>query len=157
MHNLLEEKWHEGCPSYKGILPISIQAGCPQISKKLALDLMKEREERSLEVKQARMTCAYPDKEIAWLKSRLDGHPTLASMAEHIKKLLVVPPGEWNDLLANRHQRKQLKAAGSIIVHLYAGEKDGFTLQKAMTRTRSGLKDFGGGSKKGGESQHGHC
>ena len=39
----------------KGTLPISIQAGCPQIPKELALDLIKEFENKSLLVKQARM------------------------------------------------------------------------------------------------------
>ena len=65
---------------------------------------------RGLEVKQARVACeVHPDKELAAL-----------------------PPGEWSDLPANRHQRKRLKAAGSVILHLYAGKKEGFTLQKAM-------------------------
>ena len=38
----------------KGTLPISIQVGCPQIPKELALDLIKEFEDKSLLVKQAR-------------------------------------------------------------------------------------------------------
>ena len=116
----------------KGTLPISIQAGCPQIPKKLALDLIKEFEEKALLVKQARVAVeVHPEKELEWLQSLVDGHPTLTTLPEHLKNALVMAPGEWSDLPANRHQRKRLKKAGSVLLHLYAGEKEGFTLQKA--------------------------
>ena len=68
----------------KGSLPISIQAGCPQIL-----------EERSIEAKQAPMACEVrPDKEVGWLQSLVDGHLTLASLPEPLKRSLVLPPRE---------------------------------------------------------------
>ena len=118
----------------KGPLPISIQAGCPQIPKAfLALELIKEYEERVVDVKQARLVEeTHPKRELEGLSSLVEGHPTLPMLPETIKKSLIQQPGEWKDLPANRHQRKRLKAVGPIILHLYAGEKNGFTLHKAM-------------------------
>ena len=117
----------------KGSLPISIQAGCPQIPKQLALELIQEYEDRAQEVKQARLVGeVHPEREVGWMKSLVEGHPALAELPEHVKKALVQQPGEWKDLPANRHQRKRLKAAGSVILHLYAGKREGFTLQKAV-------------------------
>ena len=117
----------------KGSLPISIQAGCPQIPKQLALELIQEYEDRPQEVKQARLVGeAHPEREVEWMKSLVEGHPALAELPDHVKKALVQQPGEWKDLPANRHQRKRLKAAGSVILHLYAGKREGFTLQKAL-------------------------
>ena len=134
----------------KGTLPISIQAGCPQIPKKLALDLIKEFENKSLLVKQARMAVeVHPEKELEWLQSLVDGHPTLATLPEHLKKALVIAPGEWSDLPANRHQRKRMKKAGPVLLHFYAGEKEGFTLQKAMEEYGLGVRTLEVDIKRG--------
>ena len=117
----------------KGSLPISIQAGCPQIPKQLALELIQEYEDRTQEVKQAHLVGeTHPEREVEWMKSLVEGHPALAELPDHVKKALVQQPGEWKDLPANRHQRKRLKAAGSVILHLYAGKREGFTLWKSM-------------------------
>ena len=136
----------------KGPLPISIQAGCPQIPKALALELIKEYEERVTDVKQARLVEeTHPKREVEWLSSLVEGHPTLSMLPDSIKKSLIQQPGEWKDLPVNRHQRKRLKAAGPIILHLYAGEKDGFTLHKAMEEYGLGSRTLEVDLKRGEE------
>ena len=66
----------------------------------------------------------------AWLRCVVDQHPILRELPDHVKKELAVEPGSWSGLPVNRHRRKRLKTG--FLVHLYAGEREGFTLEKAM-------------------------
>ena len=84
----------------KGSLPISIQAGCPQIPKQLALELIQEYEDRAQEVKQARLVGeTHPEREVEWMKSLVEGHPALAELPDHVKKALVQQPGSGRTFL----------------------------------------------------------
>lgn len=64
----------------KGSLPISIQAGCPQNPKQLALELIKEYEERTQEVKQARL--------VGETQPQVEGHPALAELPVYMCRRL---------------------------------------------------------------------
>ena len=57
-------------------------------------------------------------------------HPVLRSLPQRIKSRLVTDIGEWKDLPVNRCQRKRLQRDG-FLVHLHAGESEGFTLSRA--------------------------
>jgi len=43
----------------------------------------------------------------------------------------LVDAGDWKDLSINRRQRKNLQRDGCL-VHLYAGEDDGFSLSRIL-------------------------
>ena len=60
----------------------------------------------------------------------VETHPVLRKLPPEIKKSLVVEIGDWSDLPVNRRQRKLLKRDG-FIAHIYSGEPDGFTLNRA--------------------------
>ena len=119
---------------HRGLLPVVVQAGCPQIPRSLALDLIKEFENdrvdyllKTIQVEKKRMEV---EGEEHWLKEVVRTHPVLRNLPEHIKSSLPVQPGEWADLPVNRHRRKRLRPGYAL--HLFAGEKDGYTLEKAM-------------------------
>jgi hypothetical protein len=60
----------------------------------------------------------------------IDQHPIFSGLPRWLKQELPVEPGEWSDLPTNRRQRKKMKRDG-FIAHIYAGPKEGFTLQQA--------------------------
>ena len=62
----------------------------------------------------------------------VDSHPALRDLPEYVKSALLQEPGEWSQLPTNRRQRKRFKKKGGLILHLYGGEKEGYTLQSAM-------------------------
>ena len=119
----------------RGSLPVEIHGGCPQIPKTLALEMLAEYEQDELQKIVMRMKMLELEDQDAqeketWLHRVVDQHPVLHDLPEHVKKELVLPPGPWTGLPANRHKRKRLKEG--FLVHLYAGEKEGFTLERAM-------------------------
>ena len=119
----------------KGRIPVEVHGGCPHIEKELALQLIEEFEEaeekegliRRVEVEKSR-------REEEWLRRLVECHPVFSELPDHIKSQLVLQPGEMKDLPVNRHARKHLK--DGFVVHLYAGEKEGFTLQRAFAEHR---------------------
>ena len=119
----------------RGILPVFVKSGCPQIPKALALDLIREYEiteiERVLKKLETEVDVLKdPDAEVAWLEELIRHHPTLKDLPEEIKNELVVKPGEWRDLPCNRFKRKELKKG--CVVHVFSGPDEGYTLQKAL-------------------------
>ena len=153
--------WHP-C---RGQLPVSLVHGCPQIPRSLALQLIGELEEDRLIGGLRKMVKEVEDlrreevrkKEAAWLKEVAEEHPLFRDLPDHVKRALVMEPGEMSDLPANRHQRKRLK--DGFICHLFAGSEEGFTLYRAMKELgcqkkllevdvlRGKEHDFGGESK----------
>ena len=70
------------------------------------------------------------EKEAGWIEQLLDSHPVLRRLPEAIRRRLLVSPGDWGDLPANKRTRKKMKREG-FVVHLYAGKDSGFTLKKS--------------------------
>ena len=114
----------------RGSLPVKVTSGCPQIEKKLALELIDEFD--YVEARAARIapTPEETSKEEAWLLELVEDHPVFSKLPKAIKDELVLKPGDWKDLPLNRHARRRLK--DDFVCHLYAGPEGGFTLQKAM-------------------------
>ena len=71
--------------------------------------------------------------EDAWIGSLVQSHPVLRGLPSHIKDALMVKVGEWRDLPMNKRQRKRCQKSG-LLVHLYAGGCEGYTLQKALAQ-----------------------
>ena len=119
----------------RGMLPVVVRNGCPQIPRLLALDLIKEYEIREIEKVLKRLETEVdrrrdPDAERMWLEELVSHHPVLQRLPEKVKKELAVTPGEWNDLPYNRFKRKEFRKG--CVVHLYAGKDEGYTLEKAL-------------------------
>lgn len=115
--------WHP----VRGELEVEMIAGCPQVTRKLALELIQEIEEDGRGYGSRKMKF---EEEVEWMKALVERHPVLKELPAHIKDELVVEPGEWTDLPGNRHQRKKWKKGG-VVIHLFSGPKEGFTLERA--------------------------
>ena len=111
----------------RGPLPVQNRDGCPQIPRTLALDLIEEMETAGM---QKKMKSVGFEKEKKWMEDLVQSHPVLRDLPDRIKSRLVTDIGEWKDLPVNRRQRKRLQRDG-FLVHLYAGESEGFTLSRA--------------------------
>ena len=119
----------------RGKMEVQVRSGCPQIDRQLALELIKEYEIGEVQKMVRKLQSgeghqASPEEEVQWLRDLCRLHPVLSELPEHIKEALVCTPGQWQDLPINRHKRKKLKQG--YVLHLYSGEKEGFTLEKAL-------------------------
>ena len=112
----------------RGELPVSSSERCPQVPRRLALELIREMEDAKVGVPQFAEGF---EAEVSWMRSLLESHPVLSGLPSWIKKRLIVQPGEWSDLPVNRRLRKTMRREG-FAVHLFAGEESGFTLSRAL-------------------------
>ena len=121
----------------RGKLPVQHSGGCPQVTRALAIDLISEIEDRvqGIGTEKSQFT-----EEEGWMRKLVQEHPVLKSLPPWIQERLVVSPGEWSGLPLNRRIRRRLRQEG-FVLHLYAGEKEGFSLQRA-------LKQVGGDEAK---------
>ena len=67
---------------HRGGLPVDSSSGCPQIPRKLALELISEIEERQSEeiLKSLKL-----DEEVMWLQGLVDSHPVLRVLPRRVK------------------------------------------------------------------------
>ena len=121
----------------RGKLPVQHSGGCPQVTRALAIDLISEIEDRvqGIGTEKSQFT-----EEEGWMRKLVQEHPVLKSLPPWIQERLVVSPGEWSGLPLNRRIRRRLRQEG-FVLHLYAGEKEGFSLQRD-------LKQVGGDEAK---------
>ncbi|CAK9077059.1 unnamed protein product [Durusdinium trenchii] len=112
----------------RGELPVEDQDGCPQLPRQVALDLIEELEKvkKGMKLKEENDF----EWEIKWMEDYVNAHPVLSRLPKEVKESLVVKPGEWSDLPANRRKRKAMKRDG-YVCHLYAGADEGFTFERA--------------------------
>ena len=114
----------------RGDLKVEQHQGCPQISRQLALDLIAEMENFNLGVpKEMPMKSRWE-----WMKAVVETHPVLSKLPAHVRNRLAVQPGQWNGLPCNRRWRKAMERDG-LLLHLYAGEKSGFTFEAAWRQS----------------------
>ena len=138
----------------RGLLPVEVVSGCPQVPKKLGLELIQELEVNALRLRSLHEALPGGEpygEEREWMERILSKHPVLSDLPGHIREMLVLPPGDVRDLPINRHQRKRLR--GEYLLHLYAGEKDGFPLQKAFAELGMGSRILEVDVKRGEEHQ----
>eukprot|EP00438_Fugacium_kawagutii_P029112 Skav233709 [mRNA] locus=scaffold2120:28636:35173:- [translate_table: standard] len=113
----------------KGTIKVQMKAGCPQIPRHLALQMIRELEDRG-KVKAMKKD---EEDEKAWLEQLVKAHPVLRQLPNHIKEKLPITPSEDLKRLpgSNRRKKKILKEHG-MIVNLYAGPRDGYTMERAL-------------------------
>ena len=112
----------------RGSLKVAFTNGCPTVSRRLALELIEEIENKR---NGGWMKEINFNEEEEWLRSLVWSHPVLSRLPNHIKEKLVGKVGRWNDLPVNKRQRKRFEKHG-VLVHLFAGPDEGMTLRKAM-------------------------
>lgn len=115
----------------RGRLEVYEKDGCPHVAQDVALGLIEELEEKERR-KIRMMTMDDEEKEKKWIEELVDVHPALISLPAEVKRSLVVKPS--NDLkpLPGLNKRGRKRAArDGLVVHLYAGPKEGFTLSRA--------------------------
>ena len=116
--------WH---PT-RGDLKVRMIGGCPQVSRKLALQLIEEIEENTGLTMAGAMKSIGIDRrmeEMAWIRMLVENHPVFEKVPQWIKeKLVALPSQDLLQLPANRRTRK-LWARSGCILHLYAGPDEG--------------------------------
>lgn len=110
----------------RGPLKVSSLDGCPQVEKKLALQLIEELED----VARGRRPPEEMKEETEWMRKLVETHPVLRGLPSWIKQKLCVDPKPMSLLPANRRKRKILERDG-VILHLYSGDENGLTLARA--------------------------
>eukprot|EP00438_Fugacium_kawagutii_P026560 Skav206294 [mRNA] locus=scaffold3268:30491:38245:+ [translate_table: standard] len=127
-----EINWHDGGITIKhprrGQLPVHMNEGCPQLPRALTLSLIAELEDFNQGTKAKGMQF---EGEYNWMIKLINTHPVLKDLPEHVRTSLQVAPGEWTDLPGNKRMRKKWRREG-LMVHLYAGKSEGFTLERAF-------------------------
>ena len=123
--------WHP----QRGDLKVKMVSGCPQVSQRLALQLIEEIEEVSGLTMAANVKAISVDKrmeEMAWIRTLVENHPVFEEIPQWIKeKLVSLPASDLLQLPANRRTRKLWKRSGCIL-HLYAGPDEGYTMRRAF-------------------------
>ena len=125
----------------RGPIKVQVIDGCPMIDHSTALQLIGEIER--LQWGKPRLTSLNAQEEPwkkVWLEKIVEEHPALQDLPLHIKKALKVEPCEYLKSLGNRRKRRLWKREG-VVLHLYSGEKDGYTLSRA-------LKEVGGDPRR---------
>eukprot|EP00438_Fugacium_kawagutii_P016096 Skav225959 [mRNA] locus=scaffold6030:76316:83572:- [translate_table: standard] len=136
-----EVTWKEGKIEVrhprKGLLPVEEREGCPQIPRRLALDLIQEMEEVSNGLTEDPSSF---DWEIKWMKDLIETHPVLKTLPDWIRERLCVCPGSWQEIPGNKRKRKSMRKEG-FVVHLFSGPEEGFHLGRAW-------KEMGGDERR---------
>ena len=55
------------------------------------------------------------ESETQWMHDLVRTHPVLSRLPKHVQESLVVPPGDWSDLPANRRMRKAYSIIGEMV------------------------------------------
>ena len=115
-----------------GDIPVWMNAGCPEIDRELALcfiDMLEQTEISGARVRLAR----HEETELSGLAEK---EKVFWGVPEKImEKVIEKPADNLRGIPLNRSRRRTLEKG--FVLHLYAGEKDGYTLQRA-------LKEVGG-------------
>ena len=122
----------------KGEVVVEMKGGCPQVSKKLVLKMIEEYEEKD---RRMRKIEGLSGGERNWLADFVLAHPVLRELPEHLRRTLVETPAESLHGLPGCNRRRRRLLQEGFVVYLYAGEKDGYTLGRAM-------KEVGGDERR---------
>ena len=123
----------------RGQIPVQLCGGCPMLEKDTAMALIQELEGNpSL----ARMQMTFDGMEgyAGWIKRLAREHPALHGVPEDLLRGLEVQPVA-GITAGNRRLRKLWKREGGVILSLYSGLEEGFTMRRAV-------KDLAGDPRK---------
>ena len=110
--------------------------GRPQISKEAALRIIEEIETSGAEMR--KINKDEVDIEKRWIE---EAHPVLRDLPEHLKTSLKETPSEDLHGLPDCNRRRRKLLNEGFVVYLYAGEKEGYWLGRAV-------KEVGGDPRK---------
>ena len=115
-----------------GEIQVRMNAGCPEVEKEVALTLINALEE--LEVRE-NATVKKINEESLVVNLARDEEVFQGVPVEIMEKVVVRPAKDLSGIPLNRSRRRKL--LDGFVLHLYAGEDDGYTLGRA-------LKEVGG-------------
>ena len=121
----------------KGEIAVEMKSGCPQVSKKVALGMIDEYEKKNVKLKKSEVQTGGERK---WLEDFILAHPVLRELPEYIQKELVETPAETLHGLPECNRRRRRVLREGFVVYLYAGEKDGYTLSRALKEVGGDLR-----------------
>lgn len=116
----------------KGTLHVKLEDGCPLLPRKLAMELIEEIEEKCRgRGAQRRMKAEEEDAKMAFINKLVNEHPAFRGVPEKVKEALKAKPDADLKSLANRRRRKLWRKQG-VVAHVFSGEKEGYTLSRAL-------------------------
>lgn len=89
----------------RGNIGVEMKNGCPQVSKEVALEIIKEIEEKAKISKKVEVS--KEDEERRWLPDLVESHPVLRQLPEKLKRGLVETPAEVLKKLPGCNRRKK--------------------------------------------------
>ena len=117
----------------RGKLRVFEKEGCPHVEHSVALELIEELEKIEAEKCKGVRIAKAEVMEAKWIEDLVEAHPVLRTLTSEVKEALKMKPAA--DLRGlpqiNRRRRKRILREGALI-HLYAGENEGYTLARAM-------------------------
>ena len=126
-------KWVGGIMSLshpeKGKVTVKIINGCPQVEKRVALEMIKEIEAEK-KVRRVKLESIYKEKE--WLQDLVEAHPVLKGLPSWLKCRLPELPADNLRRIPGCNRRKRKRMQEGFVAHLYAGEKEGYDLGRAF-------------------------
>ena len=121
-----------------GQLPTVLKDGCPMVTKEVALALIKALEAE--EIGGLMKASVTEEPLMQWMERVVKEHPAFDGVPEELKRQLLVKPKD-GCLSGNRRLRKLWKKEGGVILYLFSGKNEGFTMRRAV-------KDLGGDRRK---------
>ena len=116
----------------RGLIDVDLVKGCPMVAYAEALALIQELEESNS--KMALRCQVFADEGIHtnWLDQVVRDFPVFQNMPQRIRdKLVDTPARDLSGLQVNCRIRRRWEREG-VTVHLYAGPKEGYYLQRAV-------------------------
>ncbi len=113
----------------RGEVAVEMKNGCPQVSKKIALKMIEEYEKKDVKMKRVEVQTGGERK---WLEDFVLAHPVLRELPEHVRQSLVDTPSETLHGLPDCNRRRRKLLEEGFVVYIYAGEKEGYSLARAM-------------------------
>ena len=114
----------------KGQIPVQLCGGCPMVERRVALDLIHELE-GSPSLAKIQTTFDGMDGYALWINRMVHEHPVFQDIPDELKEGLEVRPAA-GIIAGNRRHRKLWQREGGIILSLYSGKEEGFTLRRAV-------------------------
>ena len=122
----------------RGQIRTTLKEGCPMVTKKLAMKLIQELEEK---IEGSIRVLNEEDEPIRkWLQRLVEEHPVFQDLPAELKAALVTKP-QVHNICGNRRRRKLWRREGGVNLYMYSGEKAGYTYERAV-------KELGGDHRK---------
>ena len=114
----------------RGQIPIQLCGGCPMVERSMALELIHELE-GTPGIAMNQIHLKGMEGYGAWIQRLAHEHPAFDGVPEEIKQKLIADP-VVGVIPGNRSLRKLWQQEGGVILHLYSGANEGFTVKRAV-------------------------